>query len=114
MVFDDALDRFLHDIQQRNLADQVIIMVVSEFGRRAMENDSEGTDHGTANNVLIIGNAVKGGLYGQQPSLTSLDDDGNLQMSLSYLDVFASITQGWFGVSASQILPNGEAFDLFA
>ncbi len=109
---DGALGSFLQDLADRNLAEHTVVLMVSEFGRRADENNSKGTDHGTASNAFVIGDPVAGGLYGQQPSLTDLDSNGNLKMSLSYLDLLATITEAWMGVSAEQVLPAGRMLSL--
>ncbi|MEQ1530388.1 MAG: DUF1501 domain-containing protein [Methylococcales bacterium] len=110
---DTALDYFLNDLAYRNLADQVIVVMVSEFGRRVAENKSLGTDHGAASNAFVIGSKVLGGLYGQQPSLTDLDADDNLKMSMSYLDLLATVSENWLGVNAQQIVPGGQKLTLF-
>ncbi len=112
-LLDSALGTFLDDLSQRNLAENTLVVLVSEFGRRVDENNSGGTDHGTASNAFIIGKRVVGGLYGQQPALSDLDDDGNLKMSLSYLDLLATVSQGWMDVSAGSILPAGQVLKLF-
>jgi uncharacterized protein (DUF1501 family) len=111
---DNALAVLLDDLADRNLADQTIILVVSEFGRRAAENNSLGTDHGTANNAFVIGSQVRGGLYGQQPSLADLDDDGNTKFNLPYLDLLASVCDSWLGVDAGLVVPGGRALSLFS
>ncbi len=75
---DKGLDAFYQDISQMGVADNIVMMTFSEFGRRVRENGSLGTDHGTAAPMLILGNRVKGGLHGEHPSLTRLDDNGDL------------------------------------
>src|SRR5439155_18037863 len=69
-------------------ADAVTLMTWSEFGRRVQFNGT-GTDHGTASCLFVMGNKVKGGLYGQQPSLTDLDRNGNLKVQVDYRSVYA-------------------------
>jgi len=110
---DNALAVLLDDLADRNLAEQTIILMVSEFGRRAAENNSLGTDHGTANNAFVIGRQVRGGLYGQQPSLADLDDNGNTRSSLTYLDLLASVGESWLGIDAGIIVPGGQVLPLF-
>ncbi len=110
---DAALEIFFTDLANKNLVNQTSIVIVSEFGRRVAENNSLGTDHGTANNVFVIGSNVNGGIYGQQPSLTDLDADGNLKMSLSYLDFLASVAEDWLGVGAAQIVLGSKLTGLF-
>ena len=75
---DKGLDAFYRDISQMGVADDIVMMTFSEFGRRVRENGSLGTDHGTAAPMFVIGDRVKGGLHGEHPSLTKLDDNGDL------------------------------------
>ena len=74
----DAIYGFIRDLERTGNADRVTLVVFSEFGRRVPENDILGTDHGTANNMMIIGGGVKGGHYGELPSLTELNELDNL------------------------------------
>ena len=64
----------MSDMKRLGRADDVTMMVFSEFGRRVGENANLGTDHGTAGPVFVIGAPVRGGMYGEMPSLTDLDD----------------------------------------
>ena len=70
----DAVRGFVDDLGRIGRADDVAVMVFTEFGRRVRENASRGTDHGTATPMFVIGKPVKGGFYGTFPSLTDLDD----------------------------------------
>jgi uncharacterized protein (DUF1501 family) len=81
-------------------------MIYSEFGRRVMSNAGLGTDHGTAGPVLIIGNTVKGGLYGEQPPLDSLDENGNLKMTTDFRDVYGGLLEDVLDTSVSDIIPS--------
>lgn len=85
--------------------DDVLIMTYSEFGRRVAENGSAGTDHGTASMQMLIGKSVKGGFYGEMPSLTDLDN-GDLKYKVDYREVYATVLQEWFGLSSDK-LPGG-------
>ena len=87
---------------------QVTIMTYSEFGRTSWSNDSSGTDHGTANNHFVIGNAVNGGLYGAQPSLAGLDRWDRMGFNVDFRTMYASVLDGWMGGGASTVL--GGAF----
>ncbi len=78
------------------------IVTYCEFGRRAKENQSNGTDHGTANTQFVIGGAVKGGLYGNHPSLTQLSGDGNLLFGTDYRALYNTLLTQWWGFSAAQ------------
>jgi len=71
-------------------------MVFSEFGRRVGENANLGTDHGTAGPVFVIGAPVHGGMYGEMPSLTDLDD-GNLRYTTDFRRVYATLITQWMG-----------------
>jgi len=104
--FSDAVDAFHRDLAGHQLADKVIIFQWSEFGRRPGENASHGTDHGAASSIFVIGDAVRGGLYGQQPSLaaTELDDAGNPKFKVDFRSVYATILNKWLGGDPRQVL----------
>jgi uncharacterized protein (DUF1501 family) len=76
---DAAVSAFMQDITAHGQAYRVVLMTWSEFGRRINENGSQDTDHGAAAPLFIVGTPVKGGLYGEQPSLTNTIDSGNLE-----------------------------------
>lgn len=80
--------------------DDVVVLTYSEFGRRAQENASAGTDHGTAAAHFVLGGRVKGGLQGAAPSLADLQD-GDLRHTVDFRDVYSAIAQGCWGQSAS-------------
>ena len=84
------------------------VLVFSEFGRRAAENTSLGTDHGTANPMYVIGKPVKGGHYGKPPSLAELDADGNVAHTTDFRCVYVSLIEGWFGYQDSKGLLSGD------
>ena len=100
---DQALSAFMQDLTGHGLGDRVLIMTWSEFGRRVKENGSAGTDHGTAAPMFLLGAPIKGGLYGQQPSLTDLDN-GNLKFNTDFRSVYASVLQGYLNAPASDLL----------
>jgi uncharacterized protein (DUF1501 family) len=97
----DAVSAFYQDLSAQGRAQQVLLMTFSEFGRRPLENASNGTDHGTAAPILVIGAGVKGGLYGQTPSLANLDD-GNLRFSTDFRSVYSTVLANWMGADPSQ------------
>ncbi len=99
----EGLNAFYHDLEAHGKAQDVLIMTWSEFGRRVRENYSGGTDHGTAGPMFLIGGGITGGLYGEQPSLTSLDD-GNLKYTTDFRSVYASILDNWLGAPSDEIL----------
>jgi uncharacterized protein (DUF1501 family) len=77
--------------------------VYSEFGRRVRANASDGTDHGTAGPVFLMGSPIRGGFYGAQPSLNDLDD-GDLRVTTDFRDVYATVLQGTLGADPGPIL----------
>ncbi len=97
----EGLKAFYDDLTAKGLADKTLIMIWSEFGRRIADNASNGTDHGTANNIYFLGGKVKGGFYGSDPNLTDLLQ-GNLKHQIDFRDVYATVIQGWFGNSATE------------
>jgi uncharacterized protein (DUF1501 family) len=107
----DSLRAFQRDLEARGLADRVLVHVWSEFGRRAEENGSQGTDHGAAGAGFLIGSRVKGQMLGEFPGLTTgLDDDGNLKATFDYRSVYCSLLEQWFGTDAAQVIPNAASF----
>jgi uncharacterized protein (DUF1501 family) len=87
-------------------ADNVMLMTISEFGRRPEENDGNGTDHGSASTMFVVGPRVKGGMYGQQPGLApnQLVDYGNLQAHVDFRSAYATVLQKWLGADDKAIL----------
>jgi uncharacterized protein (DUF1501 family) len=96
-----AVQAFLDDLAAAKLADRVVLLTFSEFGRTVRENGSAGTDHGTAGPVLLAGPAVKGGLVGCTPNLVELDPrHGDLKMGLDFRRVYATVLEDWLGLPA--------------
>src|SRR3979409_700609 len=106
---DSAVGAFYQDLAAHGKADKGLIATWDAFGRGAQETASGGTDHGAAAPLLLIGNPVKGGLYGDAPSLTSLDKTGNLPYSVDFRSVYQEILAGPLGAGSNQIL--GASFD---
>jgi uncharacterized protein (DUF1501 family) len=106
---DTAVSAFYKDLAAHGKADKVLIATWSEFGRRPKENASGGTDHGAAAPLLLIGDPVKSGLYGGEPSLTNLDSTGNLKFAVDFRSVYQEILGGHLGADAKEIL--GGSFD---
>ena len=102
----DGLQAFYNRLHP-SFGARTMILVVSEFGRRVKANNSNGTDHGAANTLLAIGAQVRGGFYGQLPSLTSLDQRGNMKPTVDYRSVYATVLDGWLGGDSNQILGGG-------
>jgi uncharacterized protein (DUF1501 family) len=100
-----ALKAFLDDLAAAKLADRVVVLLFSEFGRTVRENGSGGTDHGTAGPVFLAGPGVQGGLVGATPSLLDLDPkDGDLRRSLDFRQVYATVLEAWLGLPAKEAL----------
>jgi uncharacterized protein (DUF1501 family) len=106
---DSALSAFHQDLSAHGVADKVLIATWSEFGRRPRENASGGTDHGAAAPLLLLGDPVKGGMYGQPASLTDLDATGNLKYNVDFRSVYQEILGGHLGADPKEIL--GASFD---
>lgn len=112
----DSVAAFMRDMERIGRADDVTMLIFSEFGRRAAENTSLGTDHGTANLMFIVGRGVKGGHYGTPSSLTDLMPDGNLQFTTDFRRVYATMIEGWLQHkdSAAILRERFEPFPVFA
>ena len=106
----DTLLAFQRDLEARGLADRVLTLVWSEFGRRAEENGS-GTDHGAAGIGLLMGTRVRGEMIGEFPGLRNgLDEDGNLKATVDYRSVYCSVLEQWLGTDAAPIVPHAGSF----
>ena len=103
----DGIAGFMQDMKRIGRDKDVTLMVYSEFGRRPAENTSLGTDHGTANHVYLIGQPVKGGHYGQAPDFTRLNAEGNVNPTVDFRRVYATVAQQWMGADSAALL-NGK------
>lgn len=101
---DQAVSRFVGQVSNAPHGRPVVVLIHTEFGRRVQGNASGGTDHGAANVVFLAGSTVKGGLYGDTPSLTELDDYGNLVFSTDFRSVYATIFENVIGVDPKSFL----------
>jgi uncharacterized protein (DUF1501 family) len=100
-----AIDKFLTDIKSSKHGSNVVVLVYSEFGRRVVGNASKGTDHGTSGPMFIIGDKIKGGFYGDQPSLSKLVD-GDLAVTSDFRDVYATLLEDVLKSPADRYLNN--------
>jgi len=106
-----SLFAFQRDLESRGVADRVLTLVWSEFGRRAQENGSGGTDHGAAGTGFLIGTHAAGQMVGEFPGLAGgLDDDGNLRATADFRAVYASLLEQWLHFDAARIIPKAAAF----
>ena len=102
---DAAIDRFAAAVAATGKPADYLLMTFSEFGRRVEEDGSAGTDHGTAAPMFVVGDAVAGGLYGEQPSLVNLDGNKNLIRTVDFREVYSTVLDGWLRrVPAADVL----------
>ena len=106
----ESLLAFQRDLESRGLADRVLVHVWSEFGRRAKENGSNGTDHGAAGAGFLIGSRVHGRMIGEFPGLAKLDEDGNLRATSDFRGLYGSLLEEWLGADADAIIPGASKF----
>ena len=99
----EGLAAFQGDLKAHRLDGQVTTMTFSEFGRRPSENDSHGTDHGTAAPLFIMGKGVNGGLHGSAPSLR-LQKNQDLSFTTDFRDVYATMLDQWLGCPSAAVL----------
>jgi uncharacterized protein (DUF1501 family) len=100
----EAINDFFDDLRQHDAADNVVMLLFTEFGRRVRDNGS-GTDHGAGGVAFVIGDAVKGGQYGEYPSLKPADQtQGDLAPSLDFRGLYAALLEDWLGVEARPIV----------
>lgn len=103
----DAVSVFVEDLKKQGQLDRTMIMTFSEFGRRVKQNGSNGTDHGTANNVFLIGGPPRGSIvYNEAPNLVDLDG-GDLRYTLDFRDLYSSLLKDWLNADDVAVLGNG-------
>jgi uncharacterized protein (DUF1501 family) len=98
-----ALSAFHQDLTSKGLVEKVLVMTFSEFGRRVAENSSQGTDHGAAAPMFVLGGKVKAGIYGKMPSLTDLDD-GDLKYTTDFRRVYTTLLDQWLNADSAKVL----------
>jgi uncharacterized protein (DUF1501 family) len=108
MYIADALEGFLQDMKRIQRSDDVAMMMFTEFGRRVAENQSAGTDHGTATPMYLLGANIKGGLYGKYPRLDDLDDNGDMKMTTDFRSVYATMIKEWMGYADTRAILKGD------
>jgi uncharacterized protein (DUF1501 family) len=104
-TLDGALGAFVQDLARSEAGRDTVVLVFSEFGRRLKENGSNGHDHGKAGPMFVLGERVKGGLYGKHPSLTRLDH-GDPAFTTDFRSVYATLIKDWFGTDDATVLGN--------
>jgi uncharacterized protein (DUF1501 family) len=104
-VYSKSMEVFVKDLEKNDTFKDTLILTFSEFGRRVKENGSKGTDHGTANNIFIIGkNLKKPGFYNELPDLADLDKNGDLKYSVDFREVYATVLNNWMEVDDTEVL----------
>ena len=99
----DAIGDFMEDMKEHNLQEDVLVLVWSEFGRRIRDN-SAGTDHGSGGVAFAIGGDVKGGLYGEYPSLKESDHlEGDLHFNNDFRSIYSTIAERWLDVDPDTV-----------
>ena len=107
----NAVSDFYQDLQDHHASEEVVILMFTEFGRRVQENGS-GTDHGSGSVAFVMGDAVKGGLYGEYPSLEPEKlDEGDLRWNNDFRSTYATLLERWMGVDSHPVL--GGSFEQF-
>jgi len=104
-----GIEALQKDLEAHGMDKDVALMTFSEFGRRVAENGGRGTDHGAAAPMFVIGSGVKGGIFGDQPSLTDLDD-GDLRYKTDFRSVYATILDRWLNADSKAVL--GDKYDM--
>jgi uncharacterized protein (DUF1501 family) len=110
-TYGDGLLAFYTDLRNQGLLTDTLVLQFSEFGRRISENGSQGTDHGAAGTMMVVGGAVRGGIYGTAASLDpnpanpTLENNGSdVRFETDFRAVYASVLDGWLGADSVSIL----------
>ena len=101
---DSGVAGFFKSLQGVPQGAETVLVIYTEFGRRVVANASAGTDHGSGNTAFVIGPSVKGGFYGDQPSLTQLDSNGSLLVTTDFRTIYATVLEQILAVDSSAIL----------
>jgi uncharacterized protein (DUF1501 family) len=109
----DSIAAFQADLEARGLSNRVLTHVWSEFGRRAQENGSNGTDHGAAGTSLLIGSRVTGTMIGEWPDISHLDVNGNQLANTDYRSLYCSLLEQWFGHDAGDVIPGAGRYSRY-
>jgi uncharacterized protein (DUF1501 family) len=107
------LNQFQAELDKAGLGKRVVTVVMSEFGRRAKENLSGGTDHGSAGPVFVLGAGLQTGFHGKYPSLEDLDRD-NFKYTTDFRRIYASVLDHVFGMDPKPVVGDHKPLELFA
>jgi uncharacterized protein (DUF1501 family) len=113
-VIAEAIAAFQADLEARGIADRVLLHVWSEFGRRAQQNGSNGTDHGAAGVSMLIGSQASGKMVGEWPDLAHLDVNGNQRENVDFRGVYCSLLEQWFHHDAAAVIPGASHLERYA
>lgn len=102
-TYAESVEAFVKDLKTSDNLKDTVILTFSEFGRRVAQNASGGTDHGTANNLFVIGESVKAGIFNKAPDLTDLDQ-GDLKYQIDFRTIYASLLDDWLAADHEVIL----------
>ncbi|MCH7983821.1 MAG: DUF1501 domain-containing protein [Chloroflexi bacterium] len=108
-----AVNDFLADLEEHGRGDDAVVLIFSEFGRRIRDNGS-GTDHGSGGVAFVLGNSVKGGFYGEYPSLEPGEQvEGDMRFNNDFRGTYATLLDQWMGIDPHTVLDgNYEQFDM--
>jgi uncharacterized protein (DUF1501 family) len=101
--FAEAMKAFYTELKEQRNDERVLTLSFSEFGRRVAQNASQGTDHGTAAPMFLVGPMVRQGVVGEHPSLRDLDE-GDLKYKIDFRSVYAGVLEGWMKADSRKIL----------
>ena len=109
-MYAEGIEAFVNDLKAQGTFNDTLIVTFSEFGRRVKQNAANGTDHGSASNVFIIGNQLKKqGFYNDLASLSDLDDNGDLKYNVDFRSIYATVLSNWLAVEDERVL--NKSFD---
>ncbi|MBT8260677.1 MAG: DUF1501 domain-containing protein, partial [Bacteroidia bacterium] len=101
----EGISAMVNDLKASNTFKDTLILTFSEFGRRVEQNAANGTDHGAANNVFVIGEQLKTpGVYNNLASLNDLDTNGDLKFEIDFRHLYATVLNKWLNVDAKEVL----------
>ena len=104
-VYAESMDIFIKDLEKSDTFKDTLVLTFSEFGRRVKQNAANGTDHGAANNVFVIGkNLSKPGFYNEAPNLLDLDKNNDLKYTVDFRSIYATVLKNWLEVNDGQVL----------
>ena len=106
-IMSESVHAFVDDLKKGKSFENTVVMIFSEFGRRVAQNAANGTDHGAANNVYIIGKDLKSpGFLNNGPNLSSLDNNKDLQYEIDFRAIYASLMNNWMQCDYTQLISN--------